>query len=301
MPASEHILPAVIGYVTPLSAKAGELLEFKISSLGDRDITAKVARLDCCDPNPLGPGPKAVEVEFGLKQRYSAKEQKTYLGSCAVGPVPTPPELRDLTVELLVKPTHLSSIDQTIFSLQSHDGSKGVALVLNNGALYLKRLHSPQATDGLGLGICLNDWTKLQVVLGVKGVSARTSVVETRKTLEMFAPLSGLRGELREVDHICFAAVWTGHPKDCFNGSIEAPHLCSNSQTEPGSDNYVLARWCFGDSGNNEWVEDEIARAASHWSTCQCEPFDRRLGPAATWTGKVRERNMQLSRFIRTI
>jgi N,N-dimethylformamidase len=247
--------------VTPLSAKAGELLEFKISSLGDRDITAKVARLDCCDPNPLGPGAKAVEVEFGLKQRYSAKEQKTYLGSCAVGPVPTPPELRDLTVELLVKPTHLSSIDQTIFSLQSHDGSKGVALVLNNGALYLKRLHSPQATDGLGLGICLNDWTKLQVVLGVKGISARTSVVETRKTLEMFAPLSGLRGELREVDHICFAAVWTGHPKDCFNGSIEAPHLCSNSQTEPGSDNYVLARWCFGDSGNNEWVEDEIDRS----------------------------------------
>ncbi len=259
MRVTEHSLPAVIGYVTPLSAKPGETLEFKISSLGDRDVAAKVVRLDCCDPNPLGPGLKSVDVEFGLKQRYPAREQQTHLGSCAIGPIPTKPEFRELTVELIVKPTLFSSLDQTIFSLQNSDGSKGVALVLSDGALFLKRLETPQISDGLGRELRVGEWTKLEVVLGATGVSTHTSVIGTRKRSEAFASLSGLSDVLREVDHICFAAIWTGHPEDCFNGLIEAPRLYGSSQ--PGSDRAVLANWCFATSLDNGWVADEIDRS----------------------------------------
>src|SRR5579872_7135288 len=100
MPNSEHSLPAVIGYVTPLSAKAGEILQFKISSTDNRDVAASVFRLDCCDPNPAGPGPKSERVEFGLEQRYQAIEQRAHLGSCAIGPVPRFSETSGLIVSL---------------------------------------------------------------------------------------------------------------------------------------------------------------------------------------------------------
>ena len=164
-------------------------------------------------------------------------------------------------MELIVKPTLFNSVDQTIFSLQSSDGASGVALVHNHGALFLKALGSPQISDGLGLGLRLDEWTKLEVVFGATGVSTRTSVIGTQKKSEVFASLSSLLDALRDVDHICFAASWVGYPKDCFNGSIEAPRLYGGSQADPDSDRAVLASWCFTDSGNSEWVEDEIDRS----------------------------------------
>src|SRR4029077_4938107 len=141
---TQHCLPAVIGYVTPLSAKAGEILQFKISSAGNRDVAASVFRLDCCDPNPTGPGPKSERVEFGLEQRYPTTEQALHLGSCAIGPMPRLAEIRDLVVQLIVQPKLSGAFSQTIFSLQNFDGSKGFALVLVDGTLFLKTLRQSQ-------------------------------------------------------------------------------------------------------------------------------------------------------------
>src|SRR5882724_6136665 len=116
---AQHPLPEIIGYVAPLSAKAGEFLQFKISSAGNRDVTASVVRLDCCDPNPAGPGPKSERVEVGLEQRYQAIEQRAHLGSCAVGPIPGRPEIGGLVVNLVVRPKLSGAFSQTIFSLQN--------------------------------------------------------------------------------------------------------------------------------------------------------------------------------------
>jgi N,N-dimethylformamidase len=50
-------LPAIIGYVTPFSGRPGDTLSFKISSQGDRDFSAAVARIDCshCKPTMRAP------------------------------------------------------------------------------------------------------------------------------------------------------------------------------------------------------------------------------------------------------
>jgi N,N-dimethylformamidase len=257
----EQSLPAVIGYATPLSAKAGETIEFKISSLGNRDVAAKVVRLDCCDPNPLGPGLKSVDVEFGLKRRYPGTEQQTHLGSCAVGPIPAIPEFGDLTVELIVKPTFFSPADQTVFSLQNSDGSKGFSLVLNGGVLFFKTRGSSSPPGALGLALDFNEWTKLEVTVSDQGVRVRATVLRTEKSSEGFTGIGGLQDIIDKVDHICFAAIWTGHPESCLNGLIEAPRLYGGSWAEPVSDRALLASWSFAGSGNNEWVEDEVDRS----------------------------------------
>ncbi|MCB4767026.1 N,N-dimethylformamidase large subunit [Ancylobacter sp. Lp-2] len=258
MPTPEFPQPALIGYVAPLGAKAGERLEFKISSIGDRDVTAKVVRLDCCDPNPVGQGMKSEDVEFGLTPRYAAKEQKAHLGSCAIGPIPPIPEARDLTVELVVRPTFLCSADQTVFSLQDSDDAKGVALVLNGGALFLETRRPHPTRVALDLALDLNEWSRLEVNFGDEGVFARVCVVGVQKNSQWFAAPEGLRDLLGEVDRICFAAGWNGHPYACFNGSIEAPRLVCRSRKGAGSDTRELARWRFSGPGDGEWVADEI-------------------------------------------
>lgn len=248
---SHHPPPAVIGYVTPFSAKAGEVLQFKVSSAENRDVAASVFRLDCCDPNPAGPGVKREEVDFGLERRYRAIEQRAHLGSCALGPIPKRPEIQGLVVSLVVQPRLLGASSQTIFSLQNSDASTGFALVLIDGFLLLRSLREPQATAELKLDLRLNEWTRLEVTFDDKGVSARRSAIHNRESAEVALAASDVLNVLRDVDHICFAASWIRHPEDCLNGSIEAPVVTdTNGQ--------VLASWSFANTTAHEWVEDDV-------------------------------------------
>ncbi|UVK54486.1 N,N-dimethylformamidase large subunit [Mesorhizobium sp. AR02] len=247
-------LPAVIGYVAPLSAKAGEVLEFKISSAGNRDVAASVVRLDCCDPNPVGPGPKSERVEFGLEQRYRAIEQKAYLGSCAIGPIPRRPEAQALVVRLIVQPKLSGAFSQTIFSLQNSDGSKGLALVLADGNLFLKTLRRPRTAIDLKLDLRLNEWARLDVTFDKNGVFVGRSAIHTGEASAVAAVATDVLDVLRNVDHICFGAIWVGHAEDCFNGSIEAPDISD-------ANGNVLASWSFANTIGREWVEDNVDRS----------------------------------------
>ncbi|MCM2476414.1 N,N-dimethylformamidase large subunit [Rhizobium sp. CG5] len=281
MSIQEYRPPRVIGYVTPLSARPGERLDFKISSLGDRAITAKVVRLDCCDPNPLGPGLKSEQVEFGLSAVYPAREQKTHLGSCAFGSLPTIPVTQDLTVELTVRPGFVSATDQTIFSLQDIAGTTGVALIINGGRLFLKNLRSPAQSQSLDLSLKLNVWSNLEVCFSDNGVIVRASTVETSKVGESRL-IAGLGEALRDVDHICLAALWNGHPKDCFNGTIEAPRLSVASPEALETGRTIIAQWTFTDSGNSEWVSDDIDPSRG----LQLINLPMRAVRSSAWTGR---------------
>jgi len=272
---TQHPLPAVIGYVTPLSAKAGEVLQFKISSAGNRDVVASVFRLDCCDPNPTGPGPKSERVEFGLEQRYPATEQVPHLGSCAIGPMPRLAEIRGLVVQLIVQPKLSGAFSQTMFSLQNFDGSKGFALVLVDGTLFLKTLRQPQTIIDLKLDLRLNEWTKLRVDFGEEGISVHSSAIHSRENSEVAVAVHDVLNVLRDVDHICFAATWVGHPEDCFNGSMEAP-LVSDASGD------VLASWNFTNTIGREWVEDNVDR--SRRLTLINMPM--RAVRSSSWTGR---------------
>ncbi|WP_160107983.1 N,N-dimethylformamidase beta subunit family domain-containing protein [Pseudomonas izuensis] len=253
---SDIDFPAVIGYVTPLSAQPGELLEFKISSTGDRDICAKVVRLDCCDPNPQGPGLKSAEVDFGLEQSYRASEQKTYLGSCAIGPLPSLRDAHDLTLSLLIKPTLVSSTDQVICSLQDETGTNGFAVALNQGTLHIKRLGMP-VHQVLDTHLERNRWSHLEICFGPQDVVIRSTLVGGRKTAEVSTRLEGFQVPLKDTSHLCLAAIWRGHPVDCFNGSIEAPCL-TRSRTGATPDTEVLARWSFAKDVPKQTVENDI-------------------------------------------
>ncbi|MGI4840319.1 MAG: N,N-dimethylformamidase beta subunit family domain-containing protein [Janthinobacterium lividum] len=282
MPASNSDLPAVIGYVSPLSARAGQQLEFKISSTEGREISATVLRLDCCDPNPAGPGTKSVAVDFGLMSRYPATQQRSYLGSCLFGSVPAISETPDLKVTLRIKPTFFGNADQTIFALQHKGGSKGLALIHRQGALFARRLGQVSIDEALDLALTLDQWTDLDVVVGLRGVTVSTSNVANGEIHQGYAAQMGLRDDLRSADHICFAATWMGHPVNAFNGLIEAPCLSSTVPSEQPSEPQTLARWDFATGATNQWVEDVIDR--SRHLTLVNAPM--RAVRSSSWSGR---------------
>jgi N,N-dimethylformamidase len=197
-------------------------------------------------------------VEFGLSSLYPATEQKSQLGSCAFGVLPTIPFSHNLTVELIVRPGFVSATHQTIFSLQDAAGTTGVALIIYDGRLLFKNLRSPTQLQGLDLSLKLNVWSKLEVSFSDNRVIVRTSTVETPKVAEASRSIAGMGETLRGVDHICLAALWNGHPNDCFNGTIEAPRLSVTSPEAEVPGRTVIAQWTFTDSSNSEWVCDDI-------------------------------------------
>ena len=255
-------LPGLIGYVTPLSAAPGGTLEFKISSRDNRPVTARALRLICCDPNPDGPGVKTEEADFGLAERYAATEQRAYLGSCAFGAIPVLSDYAAIKIELIVMPTLHSDFAQTLFSLQNADATAGVAMIVRDNKLFLRQLGTERSYD-VGVGLAKGCWSRLKITFDLNGVSVAVS----RDLQKKGNDTNGVnlphitRRMLAGADHICFAAVWRGHPEEVLNGSIESPSLSARRvdgtalEQDPAWE--AIASWNFGGDAREAWVADE--------------------------------------------
>lgn len=254
-------LPELIGYVAPLSAAPGGTLQFKISSQGNRAVTARALRLICCDLNPSGPGIKTEEAEFGLAQQYAAFEQRAYLGSCAFGPIPALSHHAAVKVDLMVKPTLHSDVVQTLFSLQNAKATAGVAMVTRDNTLFLQLLGREHLYE-VGVDLAKDCWSRLEVAFDLNGVSVTVSRHSQKSDDHANgAILSHVTNRaLVGVDHICFAALWPGHPEQSFNGSIENPSLSTRGVDATGKQERaweVVASWNFGGDAREAWVADE--------------------------------------------
>ncbi|WP_457580109.1 hypothetical protein [Ensifer canadensis] len=276
--------PGLIGYVAPLSAAPGGALAFKISSLGNRPVAARAVRLICCDPNPAGPGIKIEEADFGLAERYPASEQRTYLGSCAFGDIPELSDRTAVKVEVMVKPTFHSDFAQTLFSLQNADGTAGVAVDIRGSMLFLQQLGTDHVFD-VGVGLAKGHWSRLAVAFDPDGFSVTVSRDLHRGGDAKHVNLSHVTSRaLAGADHICFAAVWRGHPEQTFNGSLEGPLLSvKGSAEEPAWE--VIAAWNFGGDARDTWVEDEKERGAAAFPDQHADPRDQIVGMVRPETG----------------
>jgi N,N-dimethylformamidase len=259
-------LPAIIGYVTPFSGRPGDNLSIKISSQAGRDFSAEVVRIDCCDPNPAGPGMKLVPVDFALQDHYAGSEQPAYSGSCAVGLLPPLDGVRQLVVELTVQPTLISGEMQTLLSLQNETGTRGLAIGLRNGQIVFQDLTSRSigVYIATGLDIPVRRWTRLRIILDKQqhtsieaseaglGDAARTAHVELAMNNDALDA---------SINRICLAAIWLEQPEQTFNGLIEAPALFAADDESSGEGAAALrtiARWDFSQSIDQQWVPDSV-------------------------------------------
>jgi N,N-dimethylformamidase len=249
MQTSDSKTPAIIGYVAPWSAHAGQELKFKISSSGARTFTATVQRIDCCDPNPDGPGMKLVPIDIQLESSYPGQEQPVFPGSCAYGAMPALKDAQRVKFDLTVQPTLEDASLQTLLALQNHDGTHGVAIALARGKLVFRSLATgEQITTGVAVAADL--WTSLQISIDrdghIQAINSGTNAREEafRNVADFEAPFSVTAFDATTV---CFAAIWKGHPEHAFNGFIESPELRAASSAARGDrcEDTLLAHWDF--------------------------------------------------------
>jgi N,N-dimethylformamidase len=255
-------IPGLVGYVTPLSAAPGGSLEFKISSQGGREVSARAYRVICCDPNPDGPGIKTEAADFGLAGPYAASEQPAHLGSCAFATIPLLDNCAAVKVDLKVMPTLYSGIPQTVFSLQNLDGTSGVAMVAQGNKLLLQQLDTGDTHD-VDIGLTKDCWSRVEVFFEPDGLSisiSRNTGGNQFDTISASVPALTSHS-LAGIDHICLAAVFRGHPEQTFNGSIENPSLSAKvlaaNGSEPNSTWETIASWNFGGDARETSVADE--------------------------------------------
>ena len=81
---SENRILPLAGYTNRLSARPGDSVEVKVSSLGTTPYHASLVRVLYADPNPDGPGVQEEIVLAAVAGDYPSREQKFSPGSCGV-------------------------------------------------------------------------------------------------------------------------------------------------------------------------------------------------------------------------
>ncbi|MER8395145.1 LamG domain-containing protein [Mesorhizobium sp. M1340] len=121
------------GYANVLSAKPGDAIEFKVSSIGDAaDFSARLVRLITTEDHPQTAGLIEREVDAPFAGQYPARRQRIYTGSFGYIEHKTAcSNLLDLTFQAWLWPTLLGSKRQTIAGTWDDEIGAGFALQID--------------------------------------------------------------------------------------------------------------------------------------------------------------------------
>ncbi|WP_306112967.1 MULTISPECIES: N,N-dimethylformamidase beta subunit family domain-containing protein [unclassified Roseovarius] len=211
--------PPLLGYVDHLSARPGDTLSFKVSSLSERPFTARLLRSICADPNPAGPGIVEEDASaYFATQSFPSVEQPFHGGSYGIGmaEVSAAPGAA-LALSVTIFPTYRSDQCQTILNIGDYDlhldPAGAVALQVGDHLLSTKTPLRLRHWYRIDARIAEGKVTLTHTALG----SSPDPVVEVTDTLTETPPLSGTP---------IVAARWRdGVATHHFNGKIEAPAI----------------------------------------------------------------------------
>lgn len=223
----------LLGYVDRLSARPGDILSFKVSSLSDKPFTARLTRSISADPNPEGMGIVEENAsEFFPSQSFASRHQSFFPGSYGLGAtaVSATPASR-IEFEVIVFPTLQTGKPQTLISIGAYD-----LQIDANGAACLKIGDHSVTTD---FPLSLRDWYKIrarieygEVRITHTGLGRYGPAEQSAQATVAMVPISGTPS---------IAAIWSGETFDqFFNGKVEAPSIAVDGKQ--------LCAWNFSKS-----------------------------------------------------
>ncbi len=214
----------IVGYVDRLSARPGEVLEFKVSSVSAKPFNVRLVRSISADPNPDGPGIVEEDAsQFFGDQSFASIRQPFAAGSYGIADreVAAKPTTC-ITLSAIIFPTLLTGQAQTVLSFGRYDLHIGEA-----GAVSLR---VDDQTITIDQPIKLRRWYEITANVSDSGVT----VEQTTLTSPLVAPLQA-NGE--GIPHLATSAIPTvaarvtdGHATQHFNGKIEAPYIKVDDQ-----------------------------------------------------------------------
>ena len=175
---SENRILPLAGYTDRLSARPGDSVEVKVSSLGTTPYHASLVRVLYADPNPDGPGVQEDDVLAAFEGDYPSREQKFYPGSCGI--IETPEALSTLksfTAYTTIWPTTPKQGDQTI--LAHREGNRGWSLGLDDQGCVVGRLGDGNGFREINLPIPLRTRQWYRIWLGFDGDTKTATLGQT--------------------------------------------------------------------------------------------------------------------------
>ena len=106
----------LIGYGDRLSGRAGDVINFQVSSISAEPFTAALYRSISADPNPAGPGMIEREVPSTMEGSYPSRIQAIHGGSYAIADSELPKSARSFRLDATIWPTLPDKGEQAILS-----------------------------------------------------------------------------------------------------------------------------------------------------------------------------------------
>lgn len=210
----------LIGYTDRLSARPGDTIGFKVSSLSSGDYSARLFRSICADPNPNGTGIVEENAsEYFAQTRFVSREQRFMAGSCGLAREEVAFDPREsLAFSAIVFPTKHCSGDQTVMSL----GDLELGIDETGAAQFRHGARSVSTRQKL----TLRRWYRLSAMVTREG-TLKVSQVPLGRTFDAAVDSEVSASTLNTISgRPCIAARFKdGIPSAHFNGKIEAPEI----------------------------------------------------------------------------
>ena len=252
---------SLIGYTDRLSARAGETIEFKVSSTAGEPFQARLVRVISADPNPAGPGLIEHSVDASFEGSYPSRVQPFFPGSYGV--VPTQgrmPALGRFTLTADIWPTSVGGREQAILALAS-SANPVITLLLDEAGAIAGRVADQQGkptTVSTGKALTERRWYRVWLTFdGDTGELSATALGLAGAHSSTAKTLARHRLQTEEISQIFIAA-----EKDTrhFNGKVDSPAIFEGvvdiSDAAGRKTSGLVARWDFSRGISSTRIED---------------------------------------------
>ncbi|HEY6981999.1 N,N-dimethylformamidase beta subunit family domain-containing protein [Reyranella sp.] len=218
------------GYADRISARVGEKIAFKVSSVGPEPYHVRLVRIVRGDPNPAGPPPRLEDLSHYFAERFPSREQRAWPGSYAlIDRAATLKPFAALSLEALIWPTLPQDGPQTVISRRDPATGAGFSLLVTADGMALE-VGDAKVIVGKSLRArtWYRVWADADPTTGVLRVGQqplrRSHAVEDEGTATMMAPTPLALDAGQPI--VIAAELAADRPVHrCFNGKIEAPSM----------------------------------------------------------------------------
>ncbi len=249
----------LLGYVDRLSARPGQTLEFKVSSVSKTPFNARLVRSISADPNPEGPGILEEDAsQFFAPQSFASVQRPFAAGSYAIArDLVTASPRSSIVLSAVVYPTLLTGEAQTILGFGRYtlqiDGTGAACLNLDGKITAIDR------------PLKLREWYRIEAEITEGGATLEQQALTRRAGPPVRAKGEGVNSLAASAIPIVAARFVDDQTAEHFNGKIEAPCI--------EIDGKALAAWDFSTdipttyvralAGPDLWLVNFPARAVT--------------------------------------
>ncbi len=284
----------LIGYAEQLSGSAGDVIDFKVSSVADTPYQARLIRIVCADPNPAGPGLIEHAVPGEIESEHPSIVQPIHPGSYAFANFTKQTlNLNGFTFSATIYPTIATGRLQVILSVFSRMSNSAWSLAMNEH----QQLVFLDSSNGFAplvseVNIRLKTWQTLFTSYDPEKNLVQIGRIDTGKKGKQIASDSfKIKMPTITVTSISIAAEFTPLASHHFNGKIEAPRIFNRkinteffSGEEPNIEKHLVCGWDFSENISSTAIPGIGLNA----NPAQLVNFPARAMMSSQWDGSER-------------